>query len=110
MVPVAMLVPRVRFEGLLRTILNVSWLSSMTSSRRVTVTVFSVSPMAKVSGPLAAVKSAPGVAASVVPSSRVAQSTEETSSLLAWSRDTVNSMVPSVSRAITSATDTSGRT
>ena len=110
MVPVAVASPRVTFCGLLRTTLKFSWFSSISSSRRVTVTVFSVSPMAKFRVPLAAVKSIPEVAVSVVPSSWVAQSTEAASSLLARLRDTANSMVPASSLAIPSATDTSGRT
>ena len=82
---------------MLRTRLKVSSASSDWSSSRDTVTVFSVSPMAKFNVPLAAVKSTSLVAAVVEPSSSVAQSTEAARSLLARSSVTVNSMVPSVS-------------
>ena len=100
----------VNSDGLLRVRLKVSSVSSNWSSSRVTVMVFSVSPMAKFSVPLAAVKSTSLVAAVVDPSSAVDQSTEDARSMLAWDSDTVNTMVPSASSAEASETDTSGRT
>ena len=100
----------VNSEGLLSTTVKVSSASSNWSSSRDTVTVFSVSPMAKFRVPLAAVKSTSLVAAVVDPSSAVVQSTEAARSLLARFSVTVNSMVPSISPAEASETDTSGGT
>ena len=83
MAPVAVSSASVSSEGLLSTRLKVSSASSNWSSSRATVTVFSVSPMAKFSVPLAAVKSTSLVAAVVDPSSAVDQSTEAACSMLA---------------------------